>query len=273
LTLTPAGINVIARQGIALIGNERLRKAIDDVYQSPIAVRAASAATEAFLRLTSSRWPIESLCRFLSGWRSTHGTALYVSGLIVRLHRAARASSPRSRLVLYEAAAELCEVIPEDTGIEHIPHNELFDRFANHIVGSDKWKLDINSLPECERFRVYVKEGRLSAPIQEAILITAAAENWNTGEYTYLNGLVTPWMTKVLGQETALAAEKASYVEVHAGETELGHFLHAIHAWELYCEATGQDADPRVAARAVETYLSRVAAVFDELLNALMDIT
>ena len=144
-TAVPSGaesIGAIVRQGIAAIVNPALRDALETAYESVAAVQAVAAATRVFERLSSTQWPRDILCRFLAGWRAMHGTALFVSGLIVRLQREARQAKEGTRAILYEAAAEVGEIIPEDTGVTDRPHHELFAAFANLVAGDDAWKLD-----------------------------------------------------------------------------------------------------------------------------------
>ncbi len=225
------GIGSIARQGIASIPSPTIRHALDTAYQSASGRGTVDTAHRVFDRLTSSTWPVESLCRFLSGWRATHGTAIFVSGLIVRIQRDARKTSGSPRTLLHEVAAEVGEIIPEDTGVTDTPHEELFAAFANYIVGDDRWKLDRYAIPGCEHFRAYVKNQRLYEPIEDGILTTAASENWNSGEYTYLDRRIKRWMIDVLNRPAKDAEEKAKYVSTHAGETERNHFRHALDAW------------------------------------------
>jgi hypothetical protein len=217
-----------------------------------------------FVRLTSRKWPAETLCRFLGGWRALHGTALYVSALIARVHREAVLSSGGA-FDVYRSAAELSEIIAEDVGVDDCPHSERFAQFANQLVGDDRWASSRYSSPACEEFREYVKYQRLRAPVEEGILTTAASELWNTGEYTFFASMVVHWMTQILGHPIDAAKESAAYVTVHAGDTELGHFLHALEAWSLYCKSLDMECDPSKACKSVETYLSRLIPAFKSL--------
>jgi hypothetical protein len=262
---TTRGIAPVIRQAIALLDNQCLRDTLDATYRSVQGRIATDTAERVFDRLTSSRWPVETLCRFLSGWRSTHGTALFVSGMIIRLHREARIAAGSSRSMLYEAAAEIGEVIPEDTGVDDTPHHELFAQFANQIVGDDQWQLERYTVPACEQFRSSLRKKRLSGPIESAILLTAASENWNTGEFTYLDPLARSWLIEVLGDSPATAGRATAYISHHAGETELRHFLHVLHAWDLYCRATGLTPDVLKAKSVLEEYLTGITTAFAEL--------
>jgi hypothetical protein len=258
-------ISSIAKQGIALIENKGLACALEAAYDSPEGTLAVAKAHHVFKLLTSSKWPVETICRFLSGWHSTHGTALFVGGLIIRIHREARKARERARPLLYEAAAEIGEVIPEDTGVDDIPHHERFAEFATYIVGDDRWQLGRYTLPACRAFRDHLKDQRLAAPVERGILAIAASENWNTGEYTYLNTMIHPWIVKCVVDSAKAAKEKAAYISVHAGQTELRHFLHALKSWDFYCQAKGKVADPMDAKQAFERHLRGMCDVFGEL--------
>jgi hypothetical protein len=190
--------------------------------------------------------------------------------MIIRLHRRAREAEGAARLLFFEAAAEIGEVIPEDTGVDDAPHHELFAHFANFLVGDDRWQLDRYSVPGCERHRRELKEKRLSGDLEDAILLTAASENWNSGEFTYLEPMAKRWMTDVLGHSAQLATRGLAYVSHHSGKTELGHFLHVLKAWDLYCQAAGIVPDVGRARVALETNLAGVSAAFSSLENVLV---
>lgn len=260
-------IKLIALQGIAQIQDQRLRDALEAAYASECCLRAVETASRLFERFAGSDWSDDALCRFLSGWRAMHGTALYVSGLVVRLQREAQKAGPDERALLFQAAAEVGTIIAEDTGVDDVPHQELFATFANCLAGSDRWQLACFSTSECESFRAQVKHARLRAPIEEAILTTAASESWNSGEYTYVDPLMKAWLLQRRIQ-TQCSDDPTAYVGHHAGDTELGHFLHAIRAWDLYCEASGLDPDPLKARMIFESYFLRIGVAFQALEKA-----
>ena len=263
--VTTPGIETVAREGIALVEDRRLQAALEGAYRSDNGIRAVETAERVLKKLTSARWPSEVLHRFLSGWGATHGTVAFVSGLMIRAQREARALSEPGRSLLYGASAEIGEIIPDDVGLHGPPHSELFVNFANAVAGDDTWQLSRYAVPACQEFRRFVQERRLAGPLQDGILTTAASENWNTGEYTYFNSIACKWMTDVLSYSAEKAENACAYVSIHAGETELGHFRHALKAWELHCEATGQIADPARARNAFDTYLTRIGTAFAAL--------
>jgi hypothetical protein len=263
------GISIkgFAQEGIALVENGELRCELNSAYNSEAGRFANAQAMRVFDLLCSKSWPAGTLCRFLNGWQTTHVTALYVSGLMIRLLREAEAGeTPEKQVLLYSAAREIGEIIAEDTGVDDTPHNELYLDFAEGILGDDdRWKLRKFSQPQCEDFRRYVKQSRLEADLETAILLTAASENWNTGEYSFFDTLVMDWMTGVLELPEDRAESYAAYVTVHAGKTELGHFLHALSAWQMYCQTKGISADPQRAKSILQEYLKRVGEAFAEL--------
>lgn len=258
-------IGTIALEGIALVEDRKLRAALQGAYQSDNGIRSLETAERVLNKLTSARWPSKILRRFLSGWGATHGTAVFVSGLMIRIQREARAASEPRRSLLHDAAAEIGEIIPEDVGLEGPPHSELFVDFANAVAGDDSWQLSRYAVPECQEFRKFVQERRLAGPLEDGILTTAASENWNTGEYTYFDSIVDAWMTDSLGYSVERSKKTIAYVSIHAGKTELGHFCHALRAWDLYCKAIGRIADPVRAQCAFEAYLTQLGTAFGAL--------
>jgi hypothetical protein len=260
-----SSIAAITAAGVMKIETAPIRAAIEAAYRSRAAVDLLDISEKALRRLVSAKWSTEKLATFLSGWRSTHGTALFVSGLIIRLHREAMGTRSSSPLLMWKAAAEIGEIIAEDTGVDDTPHNELFARFANQIVGDDRWQLRKYSMPACESFRQFVKDTRLSGPIEDAILTTAASESWNSGEYSYFDPLARSWLKRFFSEPTGGVEDALAYVSHHSGDVELGHFLHAIDSWILYCKAKGIDPDPERARTAFEGYFDRLLAPFEEL--------
>lgn len=260
-------ILAIARQSVALIEDAPLRQALLEVYSRPSVKEAAATAENTFRLLTSRRWSSEVVSRFLNGFRATHVTALYVSGLMIRVQRQAARAAGDDQLNLFKAAAAVGEIIPEDTGVDDTPHSELYMTWANAIAGHDEWQLGRYTQSRCESFREFVKARRLDdgLDLEEGILTTAASENWNTGEYTHFSELVYDWMGDVLQIDQGRVGELAAYVTVHAGATELGHFLHAIDAWRLVSLARGRRPDPEKAQEVFASYLTQVGAAFGQL--------
>jgi hypothetical protein len=259
------GIATIAGKGIERVHDTSIRTALKEAYESSAALSVSKVAQDVLDRFATANWPVEVLAPFLSSWRSTHGTALFVSGLVVRLQREARDSSAVARPIFFEAAAEMSEIIAEDTGIDDTPHNELFTRFANKLVGDDRWQLSHYSTPASLDFRDYVKRGRLVGPTEEAILMTAASESWNSAEYSYFETSLRRWMREVLGYNEDTLEDTIAYVSHHSGEVELGHFLHALNAWSLYCEAKEEPVDPLKVKLAFESYFEHLRRPFEGL--------
>jgi hypothetical protein len=275
MTKAIAGIQDHIGLGLDGVEDPALLAAIREAYQSPIGQEAFSRAEAFFRQLTSRAWSPERLRKFLSGWGATHGTASFVSGLMIRIQREAvaarRGGRPDNARLLHEAAAEIGEIISEDTGVDGVPHIELFVQLANSLIGDDSWRLDQNGMPECNRFRKYVRHARLKGPLEDAILTTMASECWNVGEYSYFDSLLLPWLTDVLALPRSYAEDAASYVRIHTGQTELGHFLHSVRAWNLYCAAMRPDRDYQKVSQNFQHYLTGIVASFEELANGLDD--
>jgi hypothetical protein len=259
------GLIEIATAGIRQIEDPVLQKTLLNVYELQSVKQTALIAQRVFDKLVVSNWPQEVLKRFISGWRATHGTALFVSGLMIRMLREASGLTGEQSALAYRAAKEIGEIISEDTGVNDIPHNELFTTFADALCDSDDWKLVGAAVPQCERFRNFVKRKRLEASIEEAILVTAASENWNTGEYSYFTQFIQNWLTDVIGLSEQQTEQASAYVTGHAGDTELTHFLHAISSWQSFCKATGKNADPTFAAKMFESYIIEIRSAYEAL--------
>ena len=86
---TSVGITGLALRSITRINDRDLVKVLEAFCHTQIARESTATAERVFIFLTSKKWPTDTLCRFMSGWNSMHGTALFVSGLVVRLHKEA----------------------------------------------------------------------------------------------------------------------------------------------------------------------------------------
>lgn len=258
--------------GLAKLDSSSLREAISAAFESPVGKASVESARRVIDRLTSRIWPPTTLCRFISGWNSLHGTALFVSGLVVRCHQEARISSGiDAKSLIFEAAAELSELIAEDTGAIGTPHHELFALLADHLVGDDMWRLDRFQVSGCSKFRAWLGERRLRASIEEGILTTAASELWNAAEYSYLDSKARQWLSSLHNAEPKEIEQKLAYITVHAGETELGHFRHALTAWDFYCQAKGVRPSAEIAYRCVSGYLGQIGTAFEALEGVLSE--
>jgi hypothetical protein len=258
-----------SNRGVELVQDPLIRDALSEAYRSSSASKLLMTAHRVFDVLTAYKWPTETLAQFFATWNATHGTALFVSGLVIRLQREALLSGEHHRPLLFQAASEIGEVIAEDTGIDDVPHNELFARLANHFVSDDRWKLTRYCCPASQQFREYLKHARLAAPIERAILTTAASESWNSGEYCYLDARVSGWMVQVMGYSPESVEEITAYISHHARDVELGHFVRAINSWRIYCEASGKEIDCSSIQQVFESYFSQLHGPFDAMLRIL----
>lgn len=267
------GIKTIPSCDLELSRANELEKALLAVVDTPDHRQATLNAEQAFWRLSQQEAGSDSLNSFLNGWKTVHITGLYVAGLMIRVEReahAARAAGDDVKAsLLSEAAYHIGEIIPEDTGLDGPQHGVLFERLATAVAGDDTWKLDENAIPECDAFRRFVELGRTKGPVEDAILITAASENWNTGEYTYASPITNEWLGRAHQMDETRAKATNAYVSVHAGDTELDHFTHALKAWQLYNEANGTEARPEKAAEVFSDYAERASVAYAALRDSL----
>jgi len=264
------GVETIMHCGLDLNEPYDLRHALLVVVRSPAYREATAQAESVFARLTQTRHEDDALARFLNGWQTVHVTALYVSGLMVRIQEEAQAAAAAGEgskaALLFQAAFHTGRIIVEDTGLKGIQHGALYERFANGIMrGSDEWKLNRHASQECKDFRRYVEKARLRDPVETGLLTTAASENWNTGEYTLVAPMIVNWLEKANGFSSPDSRKLAAYAIVHAGDTELDHFTHALKAWQLYCTAHGREAGPAQAADVFARYAEKAAPAYRAL--------
>lgn len=264
------GILTIPQTSLDIQQSDKLVESLLHVNRSASYRAAAEKAEETFRDLTSAQdLSADQINGFLHGWRTAHLTALYVSGLMIRVQNEASETSDRKKAALLsEAAYHIGQIIVEDTGVIGGNHTALFDRFATGVAGNDMWRLDCNAVSECTAFRVYVERQRTKASIEDGILTTAASENWNTGEYTHAAEIIPAWL-QTRGKTEKEARIISAYVTVHAGKTELGHFTHALKAWQLYCKAHDREADPYKCSQAFQDYAAHAEAAFEGLTRRL----
>ena len=266
-------IQTISSCGLDIDNAERLQECLLNVSRSNEAGKVFNKAGSVFSGLrTKTAQDNESLKKFLNGWQATHVTALYVAGMIIRVqreaHEAKKAGEEIKSGILNDVAYHLGEVIAEDTGVVGIPHGAMYERFAGAMVRDNSWKREQYSLRACDDFRTYLEKARLRAPLEDAILTTAASELWNTGEYTCA-APHTRHLLEKMNIKNPVAAN--AYVAVHAGDTELDHFTHVLKAWQLYCEAEGIEAKPEKAASVLRNYISRLEPAFSALDDCLSE--
>jgi len=246
--------------------------ALRQVWYAERAKVIAAKAETVFRRLTSRRWPVDVLGSFIAGWAAMHHTAMFVAGLLVRIQREAKNREDPARLFLLAAADEVGAIIREDTGIDGPAHAELFANFADCLIGGQQWKSFEAGMPACRRFRDYVRRQRLSNSIEEGILTTLASELWNSGEYTFVQPLMSPWLRDAQGVPPEEIARATEYVDVHAGEAERAHFLHILIAWDYYCRADRRLPREVTLAESMDSYLAMLMPALEEL-DSLFDAT
>lgn len=241
-----------------------LRHAFAEAYETALTSEAAAIAAERADCLFATALMIETiddarLRRFVRSWNETHVSSDLVGVLALRLSRAGHA----------DAAGQMLEVIADDIGERSLPHREMFARFADTLCAPYSWRDGCYAEPAAKNFRRYLTQARQQQPLDVGILTTAASEIWNVGEYTTLSPRMDQWMQSGLGLSAQKAGVANAYVRVHAGETELNHFLHAITAYEMLCARTGQEPSPTLAGTIMTTYLHELAKAYDGLYQAI----
>lgn len=267
------GIQSIVLKNLQKVDNTELRQEFIKTYGSRIAIKTIEQTQAFFSELTTSSTLDETQLRnFLNAYNTVHGTSTYVAALMIRLGRLARDSrNNSSKQNFFTAQQEIGEIIAEDTGVDDVPHLELFEKFALAVIGDDSWKSSQYRNLVCVEFRDYVKGQRIGRRgdfligEEEGILTTAASEIFNSGEYTFFSNLIDRWFTQTLDKGIISRKDALAYVKVHAGETESGHFIHALKAWELYCTALGKKPDVEIAREISLDYLLRIGKCFESM--------
>lgn len=235
-----------------------------EVLQAPPALHTAAQAEKTFaLLLQRNRTHKPLLTRFMRGWGDTHLSADLVGVQVSRLHAQGA----------YHAASNMLEVIADDMGTFGLPHRVLFARFADTICAPGSWQQDSARVPECTSFRNYLHDANTRQPLEIATMVTAAAELWNVGEYTMFAHHVRPWLEHGFDLGKRAAAQAATYVQAHTGETELKHFRSVVAARELLSRERGEIFVPALAAAqagsVVTRYLQALGDAYTGLYTAL----
>lgn len=237
-----------------------LRQTYENVLASPAAQNAAAQADRLFSTVVSFTPKNEpELRRFAHGWSDTHVSSDLVGLLALRLHK----------IGAHQAAGDMMHVIADDIGANGKPHRDMFATFANALCEPNGWRNPDNAVSSCTDFRRYLHQARVKAPEAEAILTTAASEIWNVGEYTVLAEKFLPWMQNKMGLSLPEAKKANAYVQVHAGQTELDHFLCAIDAWDKLASHTKIAQPVDMAGQVMHRYLQEIGKAYGDLADAI----
>ena len=268
----PASLTAIVDPVISLVPRLELRESLRRAFSEEQA--AVSDIERLFQLLPSSVWSKDLLSTFAGSWKATHLKMLAIYGLSCRLQRTADAAEEADRSNFHLAAARNAATSYEDLGLDFDAHThaELFDDFAEALVGDDGWQLRRYRLPEARQFTSWVYRGMVVAPIQDGLLTNMFSEIYNHGEYS----LALPSADAYFRCHTQLTGEerrKASlYIAAHVeGGTEADHFLIVGEALERYLAASGTRLDTERATSLFRTYLRNLAPVMRSL-TALMRI-
>jgi len=238
-----------------------LQRAYEDVLMSAEAVQTAAQADRLFTKVMDMT-PADELAlrRFVHGWQDTHVSSDLVGQLALRLHA----------IGAHETAGDMMAVIAADIGAEGgKPHRDLFETFANGLCAPQSWRGRESAVLSCTEFRRYLRAARIEAPETEAVLTTAASEIWNVGEYTTLSERFPVWMRERMRIPSENIRKINAYVHVHAGKTELTHFLVAIDAWDKLAVHLGEQQSVTLAATTMQRYLGALGVAYGGLADCL----
>ena len=241
-----------------------LQMAYEAALSSP-AAQKAEAETNRLFSLVTTLTPADqpALRVFAKNWGGeTHVSSDLVGLLARRLHHVGA----------HSAAGDMMEVIAEDIGSKGSPHRDIYATFANSLcTPAESWRAPELANAECKKFRKYLSDARTKAPLEEALLTTAASEILNVGEYTTAADKFAPWLkTSMKLSEKDGSLKRANfYSKVHSGKTELDHFLYAIDAGDKLAAHTNTPQSAELAARIMEKYLTEIAKAYKGLTDAI----
>lgn len=270
---TSSSLYAIVDPVISLVPQQELREALRHaLVVEPEAVRAIE---NFFELLPEARLSQDLLCTLLGSWKATHLKMLAIYGLSCRLHRMAADAEPaqRNALSLYMAAARNAETSYEDLGLDYDArtHTELYEEFAEALVGDDSWQLRVYRVPEARQFSRWVYRNMVVEDIEDGLFTNMFSEIYNHGEYS----MALPAFDSYLARHSDLSAPQRqsalTYIQVHvAGNTEADHFRVVVEALDRYREATGRQFERTQAERVFRTYLQRLAPVMQGLTGRML---
>jgi hypothetical protein len=264
--VTPRSLSAIVDPVISLVPHAELRATLWRTFSEE---QAAVAAIEDFFDvLPSSAWSRELLCTFASSWKATHLKMLAIYGLSCRLQRTADSAGELDRSNLYLAAARNASTSYEDLGLDFggQTHAELYENFAEALIGDDAWQLRKYRLPEAHRFSQWIYRNMVVEPVHDGLLTNMFSEIYNHGEYS----IALPAVDAYFERHTDLTAQERqkaiTYIAAHVeDDTEADHFLVVVEALDRYFAASGTQFDADRAGSVFSAYLRNLAPVMRKL--------
>ena len=260
---------------ISLVPQEPLRETLLDAFSQE---RAAVGNIEEFFRiLPELAWSADLRRTFASSWKATHLKMLAIYGLSCRMQRAADGADDAQRSNLYLAAARNAETSYEDLGLDFDGHThaELYEDFAEALVGDDSWVLRQYRLPAAQQFSRWIYRNMVVEDVPVGLLTNMFSEIYNHGEYS----IALPAADAYFRQHTSLTEKQRSkaitYIAAHVeDDTEKDHFLVVVEALDRYQTASGTQFDAAAASSVFRAYLRNLAPVMrqlTEMMRAEMD--
>ncbi|MCG8475241.1 MAG: hypothetical protein MI784_07190 [Cytophagales bacterium] len=232
--------------------------------------KAIATIEGTFGKLTTQKWPEETFKFFFNAWKATHLKMLAIYGLSCRLQRMALEESddPGKQHELLLAAAKNAETSYEDLGLDFDgeTHTKLYHDLAESFVSDDSWTLDKWSIPEANAFKEFVYRNMVVENIQVGLFTNMFSEIYNHAEYTValsaFNELIDAHYDFVPDEKK----KTTTYIFAHLeDETELNHFSVVIDSLNYYAKAENTAIDYELAQRTFETYLLKMARVFEQI--------
>lgn len=229
-----------------------------------------------FEKIGSQNWTETSFKLIFNAWKETHLKMLAIYGLSCRMQRLGLESdvTKEQQHLLFLAAAKNAETSYEDLGLDFDggTHTELYHNLAESFVSDDSWMLQAFSTPEAKAFKTYVYRNMVVAPdIQTGLFTNMFSEIYNHAEYSIainaFNRLIDEHYEFTPQQKTKATTYIFAHIE---DETELNHFTVVIDALNYYTKATNTPIDYALAQDTFETYLQKLATVFEALDQKIM---
>jgi hypothetical protein len=251
---------------IGLIQRRDLREALQQSFEKER--ESVRTIEKCFELLAAKPWSPDFLRTLVCSWKATHLKMLAIYGLSCRLQRMATTVSPATSNVLYIAGARNAETSYEDLGLDFDAqtHAELYENFAEALVGDDSWQLRQYKLPQAHQFSRWVYRNMVVEDIAVGLFTNMFSEIYNHGEYS----IALPAFTAYFEQHTGLTARQresaVTYINAHVeDDTEKAHFLVVVEALERFYEATGRQFDRTQAESVFRNYLQLLAPVMHTL--------
>ena len=195
---------------------------------------------------------------------------LAIYGLSCRLQRLAIKaevnSSIREQFML--ASAHNAETSYEDLGLDYggATHAQLYNNFAQQLLGDFPWSLEKYCLPEAREFRGWIYENMVVSDVTIGLFTNMFSEIYNHAEYNIALNAFSTFVDRHYHFSTAERETALQYIYAHvADETEVDHFLVVVKALEAYCQATNTTIDYQQAGKIFQEYLHRIGGVMESL--------